>query len=522
MKREKCSMRKMLGICMIVLLMLSLAVGCANNNENKTAITNEEGNKPAETDKPAEQEPIKEQTFTMLTESHPTWPYKKDWLIWELYKEKTGVTLDVQLPSGKLPDTLNLVVASGNMPDLMYMTTHADANRFGQQGALANILDYVDQMPNLKVWMEKYPSAAEQAISADGKMYMFPNEGFGETNRMIWLYREDIFKKHNLTAPRNFDELYEVLKQLKALYPDSYPLAWRDGLDKLMNMGPAFQTGWKEYYDYDKKEWRYGATEENYKLLLEYLNKFYKEGLIPPEWMSIDTKQWQDIISTNKAFITIDYIGRIDFFNKALRAENPDFNMAFMAPPAGGPNGKQLNASVHFLESGLTVASTSKKIPEVMKFIDFYYTEEARNMASWGKEGVTYTVENGKKKIKSEYKDIADLRTRTGLATDGAYAWIDYDAHLSMATPELQEAYKQARNYDAPFQPNPALNEEENEVIVLTGEALKKHRDENAGKFIFGTRNFAEWDAYISEENKLGVDKILEVYKNAYDRVLNK
>ncbi|MFD0710530.1 extracellular solute-binding protein [Paenibacillus sp. GCM10027626] len=70
---------------------------------------------------------------------------------WEMYKEKTGVTLDVQLPSGKLQETLNLVIAAGNMPELMYMTNHADANRFGQQGALANILDYIGLMPNLKV-----------------------------------------------------------------------------------------------------------------------------------------------------------------------------------------------------------------------------------------------------------------------------------------------------------------------------------------------------------------------------------
>ncbi|MGI2295705.1 extracellular solute-binding protein [Paenibacillus sp. GXUN7292] len=513
-------MRKTVVLCMTIVLMLTLAVGCASQKEEgNTSPAKETGTVPApETTKAVEPGSVKEQTFTMLTESHPTWPYQKDWLIWDMYKEKTGVTLDVQLPSGKLPETLNLVIASGNMPDLMYMTTHADANRFGEQGALVNILDYVDSMPNFKAWMEKYPAAAEQAMSADGKMYMFPNEGFGETNRMIWLYREDVFKKHNLNVPTNYDELYDVLKQLKELYPDSYPLAWRDGLDKLLNMGPAFQTWYKEYYDFDKNEWRYGPTEDSYKEAVQYLHKFYKDGLIPPEWLSIDTKQWQDIVSTNKAFITIDYIGRIDFFNSALRPENPEFNMAFMEPPAG-PNGKQLNASVHFLETGLTVASTSKKIPEVMKFMDFYYTEEAREMASWGKEGVTFTKENGIKKIVPEYKEIGELRTKTGLATDGAYTWIDYDAHLSMATPELQEAYKQARKFDAPFQPNPALNQKESEVISLTGEAIEKHREENIAQFIFGNKSFDKWDDYVNEANKLGVDKILEIYTNAYERI---
>jgi len=508
-------MKKTLVLIMAAVLVLALAAGCSGNKQQSNVTASA---KPSESPMPGGKEPMKAITLSMLTESHPTWPYKKDWLIWDLYKEKTGVTLDVQLPSGKLSETLNLVVASGNMPDLMYMMTHQEANRFGQQGALVNILDYVDQMPNFKAWMKKYPAAVEQAKSYDGKMYMFPNEGFGETNRMIWHYREDIFKKHNIAPPKTFDELYTVLKQLKQLYPNSYPLAWRDGLDKLLNMGPEFNTWYKEYYDFDKKEWRYGPTEQNYKSLVEYLHKFYQEGLIPPEWLSIDTKQWQDIVSTNKAFITIDYIGRIDFFNSALRAQDPTFNLAFMDPPAG-PNGKQLNASVHFLETGLTVASTSKKIPEAMKYIDFYYSEEARNMASWGKEGVTYTTQNGVKKIKSDYKDVADLRTKTGLATDGSYTWIDYDAHLSIATPELQAAYKKARQFDAPFQPNPPLNEKETETVNLTGEAIKKHRDENIAKFILGQRSLTEWDAYVSEANKLGVDKILDIYKTAYNRI---
>ena len=36
-----------------------------------------------------------------------------------------------------------------------------------------------------------------------------------------------IFKKHNLKAPETYEELYNVCKQLKALYPDSYPFCTR-------------------------------------------------------------------------------------------------------------------------------------------------------------------------------------------------------------------------------------------------------------------------------------------------------
>src|SRR5690606_24025725 len=106
------------------------------------------------------------------------------------------------------------------LPDLMFMTSFTTANRYGQDGALVNILDYLDIMPNFSKWLEMYPEIKERYLAADGGMYMFPNQGFGETNRIIWLYRDDIFRKHNLQIPNTYDELYDVLKKLKELYPD--------------------------------------------------------------------------------------------------------------------------------------------------------------------------------------------------------------------------------------------------------------------------------------------------------------
>ena len=505
-------MKRGLSILLTLMLAVSVIAGCAGKpNEGGQAKENGENTGPAGSVK---------KTFTMLTESHPSWPYNKDWLIWDLIEEKTGVTFDVQLPSGKLEDTINLIVASGNMPDLMFMLSRQQANKYGQQGALVNILDYKDLMPNFVKWMAQYPEEAKAAVAADGKMYMFPNQGFGETNRMIWLYREDIFKKHNLTIPKTYDELYTVLKKLKEIYPDSYPFTFRFGpnLGILLNLSPNFATDPGFYYDENTKEVRYGPIEDNYKTMISWLNKFYKEGLMPPDWLTIETKQWQDMISTNKSFVTVDYIGRIDFFNQSLRKDNPEFNIAFMPPPAGLPGGKQLNAYTHYLESGLTVSSNSKNIKDIMKFMDFYYTEEGRNIASWGKEGVTYTVENGKKKMKSDFIDVADLRKKTGLATNGTYTWIDYDAHLSLASEELQAAYVEARKYDDVYRPKPSFNEQEFEIMSTVGQAIDKHRNETVAKFILGERSLAEWDKYVDEVKKLGLQQVLDIHKAAFER----
>ncbi|CAG7645790.1 hypothetical protein PAESOLCIP111_05023 [Paenibacillus solanacearum] len=504
-------MKKGIFASVSVVLALGAVVGCSGGNKSPQAAGGDSGDTKTK------------KTFTMLTESHPSWPYNKDWLIWKLIEEKTGVTLNMQVPSGKLADTVNLNVASGNMPDIMFMLDRGQANKFGQQGALVNILEYTDLMPNFKKWMAQYPDDTRSAIAADGKMYMFPNQGFGETNRMVWLYREDIFKKNNLKVPANYDELYETLKKLKQLYPNTYPFSTRFGMDLALmkNLSANFDTNEGFYVDPKTKAVKYGPIEDGYKKMVEYLAKFYKDGLMPADWLTMDTKQWQDIMSTNKSFVTVDYISRIDFFNASLRKDNPEFTINFMAPPAGSPGGKQVNAFTSYLESGMTVSSTSKSIKDIMKFADFYYSENGRDIASWGQEGVTYTVENGKKKIKSDFIDIADLRKKTGLATNGAYQWIDYDAHLSLASKELQAAYTESRKYDGPYNQKPAFNEKELETISTIGQAIDKNRLENISKFILGTKSMDEWDKYVDGVKKLGLQQLLDTYKTAYDRTSN-
>lgn len=509
--------KKGLSLCMTAGLSLAVMAGCMGGGKDPAAPPPSAGGNGTDSAAPAKQ------TFSVLNYSNPSWPYNKDNLVWKLIEEKTGVTMNMQLPSGTLEDAISVTIASGNLPDMMLTMDKKLADKYGQQGAFVNILDYVNEMPNLKKWMEKYPVDSRNTLSADGKMYMFPNAGIGETNRMIWMYREDVFRKLGLSEPQTWDELYAALKKVKEAYPKSYPFAFRKspaGLERLENFAPAFGTGSEVYYDFDKKEWRYGPIEDNFKKLIEYMNKFYKEGLIPPDFLSVDTKLWQDMMSTERTFVTLDYIGRIDFFNSALRKDNPQYNLAFMGAPAGFAGGPRKAANKHFVDEGFMVASASKKIKEIMKFMDFFYSEEGRTLASWGKEGETFKTENGKKQFIEKYADVADMRKKTGLSTDGTYTWFDYDAHLSLSSPELQKAYQEAPKYDVPQQPRPAFTTAEMEVLSLTGDIIKKKRDENLSKFIVGERSLDDWPKYVSEMKALGTDKIVDIYKTAYDRSL--
>jgi putative aldouronate transport system substrate-binding protein len=129
-------MKKFLSIALTVAMTGTLLSACSGAADKPAA---DQAAPAAPKSEPLD--PTKKKTFSMLVESHPSWPYNKDWPIWKLIEEKTGVTFNVQVPSGKIEDSLSLAVASNTMTDLMYTLDKKLADKYGQQGALVNILD---------------------------------------------------------------------------------------------------------------------------------------------------------------------------------------------------------------------------------------------------------------------------------------------------------------------------------------------------------------------------------------------
>ena len=226
----------------------------------------------------------------IIMSSHASWPYQKDWPIWDWMEEATKTKLSIQsIPGTDFTTKIPLVLASPEtLPDLIHMINLGLVNQNATSGAFVAISDNLDKMPNYTAFMNTLPAEERKELEAqrtagDGKMYFPPVYGTQTVmNLRTWIYRKDVFEKNNLQVPTTETELYNVAKKLKSLYPDSYPLCFRTGLEQITNMGPMWKNNfaWALYYDFKEEKWCWGAQDsETMKHIIEFFGKMHDEGL---------------------------------------------------------------------------------------------------------------------------------------------------------------------------------------------------------------------------------------------------
>lgn len=450
--------------------------------------------------------------LNMLTEESQAWPARPDWPVWRWVREATNIAIEQETQTGS--ESMTLAIASGDMPDLftLYPT---DAQKYGSRGAFLDLSEYLDRMPHVKAFLASRPDVAARMTFPGGEIYQLLSDGAGAGNQIVWFYRDDIFDKHGLQPPATWDELYETAKALKRLYPDSYPFVFRHGLGTLATFGPAFGIYPSFYRDPETGDIEYGPTDPNFKKLIEYLKKFYDEGLMPPDWLSMDYKAWTQFMTTNQSFITVQYIGQIEIMNAQLEAGE---HFSFMAPPSGLAGYAYLPRN-DYEPLGFAISAKTDRLDTALRYLDFLYSDEGMDLMSWGKEGETYEVVEGRRQLLPLFKEPNDLRKEAGIMTAGTYGRFDYSSLMSLSSAGEQYAYREAAKYTSPISGDPPmLTASEIAWAWPALEQLDKYYGSNVSRFILGYKPMSEWGAFIEDLDKLGVTKLKELYRLAFNR----
>ena len=249
-------MKRLIALTLATVMLLALCACGGNNNGSSGNVSY---------DIPEGKVLPDDAVVSITIPSHASWPYEENWKVWEYIKESLGGTVNVNaIPATDYGTKFPLIMAAAdNFPDLINFQgkTSGFAN-YCEQGAFLAYDDYLEFMPNYVEFWENVPEdekwMQDVRRSFDGKIYYSPSHGLERsTNIRGWLYRKDIFEKHNLKTPETMTELYEVCKRLKELYPDSYPLSMRSGFSNLSVTGSSWKPNFRVtvYYDFEIEKW---------------------------------------------------------------------------------------------------------------------------------------------------------------------------------------------------------------------------------------------------------------------------
>ncbi len=518
-------MKKLIALTLATVMLLAL---CACGGNGNTVSGN------VSYDIPEGKQLPDDAVLDITVASHGSWPYREDWAVWNYIREKIGGTLNINaVPSSDFGTKFPLIMAAPDtFPDLIgFQGKPSGFADYCEQGAFVALDDYEEFLPDYNAFWNGLPEKDQwmktTRRSADGKIYFTPNFGLERyTNLRTWLYRKDIFDKHGLSVPETTEDLYNVSKKLKELYPDSYPFCMRSGFANINVIGCSWKPNfhYNMYYDFENEKWCYGTTEDTMLEIVEYLNRMVKEGLIPSDFFTINTNSWQELVSTNRGFIMPEYQVRIDFFNGIAREKMPEFNLTAMTPPRAD-NGVGINKNNKFNQdpSGYGVLNTGDKvsIANAMRYINWFYSDEGSEILSWGKEGETYNTVDGKKEFIVEGEGET-AQTLYGFKTIGAYLRIDPEC-IDAAISEEQASTTDfiIGNIYPNLDPTLYLefSADDSKIIADYETSLKTVVEENLQKFIIGQRPLSEWDEFKEELSTLPIEELLAVYDREYSKL---
>lgn len=479
--------------------------------------------------------------FNMYTQDDNEYPQTNDTQFDNMLKEKFGIVFNYdRIPRTDWETKTNTYFATGDAPDITIGGKEMNYKPWANEGYLAPI-DYT-KLPNwCALWGEDLDKVVSLASNSDGNLYYLPTVR-QEKVQMCWDYRQDIFDELNLEFPKTTDELLEVCKKIKEKYPDSVIISSNG--QKKSSLTGFFQAFWipelilqtQSCIDPVTNEFvPYAMASDNAREMYKFINTLYKEGLIDKEILSIEKDNFYTRCSQNSAFITYNYVYNVDTFNnktnvngmtganwvwaKNMITAYPDKGTIYKKDPAYSNWGPAFSAEL---------GADPEKFDAVLKYYDWCASEEGQLYTSYGIEGESYNMVDGKPEVADGW--YHEKTNPKGNKINKEFGTLTYTfiKHPKLfqelrgnQIDELYDAYMaNDKYYYFDEFPMRYTDEEESRYTDLET-ALNSKRDEYMARFFIGEsdpNNDADWQAYIDDLKKIGLEEFEELQKTVYER----
>ena len=534
--------RRLMAAAMAAVMLTGTLAGCSAKSETSgtEAAKGEAGTSQAQTEETLEGSLVSKEPkeFTVFLNFN-NMPFDSNWQVWQEAAKRTNISLKgtISLSNSNEEEAFNLMMSSGNLADIIGYVDASSLEKLGRDGGMIPLNDLIkEHAPNIQKVLDEDARFRQTAYSLDGNIYQIPKNQELKAAEFWWI-RQDWLDKLNLKAPTTVDELHDVLYAFRNEDPngnglkDEIPLFDRAGWKQPDEYLYLWDTS-LEFYPRDGKM-KYEPLEENFKTGVSNMIKWYQEGLIDPEIFTRGASSRDTLLGGDLGGCTHDWVSTANY-NSTLQETIPGFQMVAIVPPAD-QNGVVKERVSRYPGVGWGISSQCKDPVTVIKFMDYFFTEEGSDLMNWGIEGDTFTRDaDGSKHftdtvLQSELTPIGYLRSigaqyRIGMCQDGDYEYATmkedgieanklYNGHDEWFDDSLPSYLdgKMALKY---------TSDDETEYKNIMA-SIKPYVDEKFQSWILGVNDFdSEYDIFIKELKARGIDRALEINQKAYDTFL--
>lgn len=482
--------------------------------------------------------------------------------------EDAGVEIEWDLMSDSLGEKVGILIGGNQLPDAFIAVgfSQNDINEYGSDEVFIDLTPYItpEIMPKLSAILEKHPEIKAGITQADGKIYGLPSGelmgtgAIGATDNLS-IYAVPEFSMINktwldelgLAVPTNLTELHDALVAFKnaELGGAGQTIPMSTGYDQwcwgqeIFYAGFGF-TNFTSDICFDLLAKPDGTVEfvsatDKYRDAVTYFHDWYAEGLMDLEMFSQSTSQLISKVSQGRVGLTTWWE-----INEIAGEHADDF---VFLPPMYGPKGTAYENTRNLtIRSGPGVTSGNLNItsacenPELLcKYFDQWYDPEIVMQLQYGPIGIYFT----EKDANGVWQTISDEAAKAQFGKSAGELKAQYEVYgprlilaeyynsvfymEDRATQRLHDIEEQWMPYvESPVAyPNDVtFTSEELEVINRYKADFVSQVAEYEGTWLKnGGPTDEEWNAYLTVlRDNCGMDRLLQVYQDAYTRYLGK
>lgn len=520
----------------IISLAAIMALTACSNNSGDNSDSKNQGEGSAE-----------KVTLSFMIPNSPLAPQNpNDKLIFKRLEEKTGIHIDwIANPEDVFNDKRNLALATGELPDAIFNSglTDFELLKYAKDGTIIPVEEYIDQMPNFKKVLEQAPQYKGMITAPDGHIYSFPwieelgegKESIHSVNNIPWINTAWL-EKLGLEMPKTTEDLKKVLIAFKTQdpngngKPDEIPLSIinDDGANEdLSFLLGSFGAGLNAdllIVD-DNGKINNSVLAPGYKEGMKYFQELYKEGLFDKEFI---TQDWNKFIAKGKE----DRYGLYFTWDKANVSgmDSPFEPMPALEGPNGWKNVARTNG-MGFDRARFVITAENKDVESTIKWVDALYDPTQSVQDNWGTYGDEtqpniFEFDEAAKMLKHlPLNGVAPGELRAKTSVGGPLAILDsYYGNVTTVPDDaayrldiLKKVYvpdMKANN----IYPRVFFSIEESERLTQIEADLLPYILKKRTEWIQGKNIDNEWDTFIKELDRIGMQEWLKIKQAGYDR----